>query len=98
MQCSDLIGQTKPCPISDKSNNKEILKFKPGLLVEALEKGRMVALDCINEANATVYERLNGLLDKKNNEEKEHIVLPENTEKLIITIYNWFESFPIQTS
>ena len=42
LQCSDLIGQTKPCPKNDKSNNKKIFKFKQGLLVEALEKGRMV--------------------------------------------------------
>jgi len=41
------------------------LKFIQGFLVEAIEKGMTVILDCINEANATVGERLNGLLDKK---------------------------------
>ena len=90
LQCSDLIGQTKPCPKNDKSDNNEILKFIPGLLVDALEKGRTVVLDYINEANATVCERLNGLLDKKNNEEEEYFDLPENTEKLRIPIHKNF--------
>ena len=75
LQCSDLIGQTKPGPKSDNSKSNEMLKFKPFLLVEAIEKGRIVVLDCINEANATVGERLNGLLDKKNNEEEEYFDL-----------------------
>ena len=89
LQCSDLIGQTKPCPKSDSGNN-EILKFKPGFLVEAIENGKTVVLDCINEANATVGERLNGLLDKKNNAEEEFFDLPENTEKLKIPIHKNF--------
>ena len=90
LQCSDLIGQTKPCPKSDKGDNNEILKFIPGFLVEAIEKGKTVVLDCINEANATVGERLNGLLDKKNNEEEEFFDLPEDTEHLKIKIHKNF--------
>ncbi len=86
LQCSDLIGQTKPCPNNDKSKKNEILKFIPGFLVEAIKQGKTVVLDCINEANATVCERLNGLLDKKNNENEEYFDLPENTEKLKISI------------
>jgi hypothetical protein len=27
LQCSDLIGQTKPCPKNDNSDSNEILKF-----------------------------------------------------------------------
>ena len=90
LQCSDLIGQTKPCPKNDKSENNEILKFIPGILVEALEKGRTVVLDCINEANSTVGERLNGLLDKKNNDEEKYFDLPENAEKSRIQIHKNF--------
>ena len=86
LQCSDLIGQTKPCPKSDKSDNNEILKFIPGFLVNAIEQGKTVVLDCINEANATVGERLNGLLDKKNNDEENYFDLPENTENQRIKI------------
>ena len=86
LQCSDLIGQTKPCPKSDKSESNEILKFIPGFLVDAIKQGKTVVLDCINEANATVGERLNGLLDKKNNAEEEFFDLPENTEELRIPI------------
>ena len=65
LQCSDLIGQTKLCPNNDKSESNEILKFIPGFLVEAIKQGKTVILDCVNEANATVGERLNGLFDKK---------------------------------
>ena len=69
IKLSDLIGQTKPCPKDNNSNNNEILKFKAGFLVEAIEIGRIVVLDCINEINPKIIERLNSLLDKKNNEE-----------------------------
>ena len=77
LQCSDLIGQTKPCPKNDKSKSNEILKFIPGFLVEAIKQGKTVVLDCINETNATVVERLNSLLDKKNNESEQFFDLPE---------------------
>ena len=90
LQYSDLIGQTKPCPKNDKGENNEILKFFPGFLVSAIEEGKTVVLDCINEANATVGERLNGLLDKKNNAEEEFFDLPENTERLRIPIHKNF--------
>ena len=87
LQCSDLIGQTKPCPKSDNVKSNEILKFIPGFLAEAIEKEKTVVLYCINEANATVGERLNGLLDKKNNKDEQYFDFPENTEKLRIPIH-----------
>ena len=87
LQCSDLIGQTKPCPKNNKSKNNEILKFIPGFLVDAIQNGKIVVLDSINEANATVGERLNGLLDKKNCKEEEFFDLPENSEKQRIEIH-----------
>ena len=90
LQCSDLIGQTIPCPKNDKRENNEILKFIPGFLVDAIEKGKTVVLDCINEANATVCERLNGLLDKKNNMSEEYFELPENAQKMRIPIHKNF--------
>jgi MoxR-like ATPase len=90
LQCSDLIGQTKPFPKSDKSETKEVLKFIPGFLVNAIETGKTVVLDCINEANATVGEKLNRLLDKKNNAYKEFFDLPENTENSNIPIHKNF--------
>ena len=90
LQCSDLIGQTKPCPKNEKGESNEILKFIPGFLVDAIEQGKTVVLDCINEANATVGERLNGLLDKKNNASEEFFDLPENTERLKIPIHKNF--------
>jgi len=90
LQCSDLIGQTKPCPKNNNADSNEILKFIPGFLVEAIEKGMTVVLDCINEVNATFGERLNGLLDKKNNEAENYFDLPENAEKQRIPIHHNF--------
>jgi hypothetical protein len=69
-----------------KKNSNEILKFKPGFLVKAIEEGKTVVLDCINEANSTVCERLNGLLDKKNNEDEKYFDLPENSDNPKIPI------------
>ena len=80
----DLIGQNKPFFKS------EILKFKLGFLVEAIEKGGIVVFDCINETNPEIIERLNSLLDKKNNEEEEYFDLPENYEKQKIHIHKNF--------
>jgi len=90
LQCSDLIGQTKPCSKNDNSQSNEILKFIPGFLVNAIEQGKTVVLDCINEANATVGERLNGLLDKKNNADEEYFDLPEDSERQRIPIHKNF--------
>ena len=90
LQCSDLIGITKPVPKKNNSNNNKILEFKEGFLIKAIKTGRTVVLDCINEANATVGERLNGLLDKKNSEEEAYFDVPENTEELQVKIHKNF--------
>ena len=82
------MGQTKTC--QPKKNSNEILTFKPGFLVEAMEKGKTVIFDNINEANAKVYERLNGLLDKKNNKEEQIFELAENPKKSKIDIHKNF--------
>lgn len=89
LQYSDLIGQTKICYKNDNSNSNEILRFIPGFLVEVI-KGKTVVLDCIKEVNVTVHERLNRLLDKKNNWNKNYFDLPENTGKINIPIHNNF--------
>ena len=68
LKLSDLFGQTNLCLKNEISEINEILKFIPGFLVEAIKQGKAVVLDSINEVNATVVERLNGLFDKKNNE------------------------------
>ena len=95
LQCEDLIGITIPNFTnqieSDTSgneanredyNNNEILKFKEGFLVKAIKKGRCVIFDQINEAPSTVYERLNGLLDKKYNDEDNTFPIPEYSDKV----------------
>ena len=68
LECTDLIGTQK---ISDSSgDDNELIKFEPRFLYNAIEEGNCVVLDCINEAPSRVIERLNGLLDKKNNEDE----------------------------
>jgi len=45
-----------------KKNDNEILKFKPGFLVKAIEEGKTVVLDYINKTNSSVCEKLNYLI------------------------------------
>ena len=74
----DLIGKQKP---SDKETIKkggEILYWKNGFLTDAIIKGRVAILDCIEQAPTTVTERLNGLLDKKYDGKKKYFEVPEN--------------------
>ena len=75
---SDLIGKQKP---SDKDTIKkggEILSWKNGFLTDAIIKGRVAILDCIEQAPTTVTERLNGLLDKKYDGKEKYFEVPEN--------------------
>ena len=64
-----------------------MLIFKQGFLYDAILNGNTVIFDSINEASSTVCERLNGLLDKKNNEEEEYFEVPENSKESKIKIY-----------
>ena len=81
LECSDLIGKEK---ISDKNN--EILKFEPRFLFQAIKDGNCIVLDSIDEAPSRVIERLNGLLDKKNNKEESIFEVPENSNEPEIPI------------
>ena len=76
-----------------KEETNEILKFKKGFLVKAIKKGRCVIFDQINEAPSTVYERLNGLLDKKYNDEDNKFPVPECSEKTSFKIKKNSELF-----
>ncbi len=70
LQVEDLIGITIPnisndVDPNDNNINNEILTFKEGFLINAIKYGKCVIFDQINESPSTMYERLNGLLDKK---------------------------------
>ena len=102
LQCEDLIGITVPNFSNkfenetsasetegagkEKEKLNEILKFKEGFLIKAIKRGRSIIFDQINEAPSTVYERLNGLLDKKYNDEDNTFPVPEYSEKTIFKI------------
>ena len=81
-----MIGSIKPF-VSKHSKINEMLKFKPGFLYDAIQNGSTVIFDSINEASSTVSERLNGLLDKKNNENEEYFEVPENSKESKIKIH-----------
>ena len=74
LECAELIGTQKLV----NEYGKDDLQFVPGFLYKSIEKGNCIVLDNINEAPSRVIERLNGLLDRKNNEEENYFEVQEN--------------------
>ena len=84
LKCSDLIGNQYPSLNSSESENnfQQLMKWEDGFLTSAIINGKCCILDNIEEAPATITERLNGLLDKKLEIEKELIFeIPECPQK-----------------
>jgi len=50
-----------------------LIKFEPRFLYNTIIEGNYVVLDSINESPSRVIEKLNGLLDKKNNKKRNKI-------------------------
>ena len=72
LKCSDLIGNQYPSLKSSNDNSpQQLMKWEDGFLTLSIINGKCCVLDDIEEAPATITERLNGLLDKKLDEEKE---------------------------
>ena len=91
-KCSDLIGYQKP---KDENGKNIYMEWNDGILTKAIEKGEIVILDNLQEANSTVTERLNGLLDIKYDEDKKKgtskkFDIPENPLKNSIEIHKDF--------
>ena len=85
-KCSDLIGKQKP-------SNNELIKWIPGFLTEAVEKGFCCVLDNFDQAPSTVAEKLNGLLDQKfdNDDNKTPTFkIPENPKNPEVNINDKF--------
>ena len=94
-KCSDLIGYHSPK--KEKINQGEsIMEWKDGFLTESIKEGKIVILDNLQEANSTVTERLNGLLDFKYDEKKKKgskerkFDIPENPLENSISIHKDF--------
>ena len=79
LKCSDLIGNQYPSlNLSSSEESQQLMKWEDGFLTLAIIQGKYCILDDIEEAPATITERLNGLLDKKLDIEKERIFeIPE---------------------
>ena len=86
LECTELIGSQK----LKSENGKDKLKFEPGFLYNSIEDGKCIVLDSINEAPSRVIERLNGLLDKKNNDEENYFEVPEYSRKPKLKIHRNF--------
>ena len=90
IKLNELIGQIKEMPKDDNINSK-VLKFKPGYLVDAIENGKVMIFDEINEVSKSILGRLNILLDKRYNGNKEEFFyLPEDSEKMKTLIHDNF--------
>ena len=72
LKCSDLIGNQYPSLKSSQDNSQQqLMKWEDGFLTLSIINGKCCVLDNIEEAPATITERLNGLLDKKLDIEKD---------------------------
>ena len=94
-KCSDLIGYHAPKKEDGINQGNIIMEWKEGFLSESIEKGKCVILDNLQEANSTITERLNGLLDIKYDENtkkgtKKKFYIPENPIKNNIIIHDNF--------
>ena len=87
LKCSDLIGNQYPSLNSTKDNIQQLMKWEHGFLTLAIIKGKCCILDNIEEAPATITERLNGLLDKKLDNPNDRIFeIPECPQKKEVKI------------
>ena len=88
LKCSDLIGNQYPSlKSSDDNSPQQLMKWKDGFLTLSIINGKCCVLDNIEEAPATITERLNGLLDKKLDVEKElFFEIQECPQKKEVTI------------
>ena len=91
-KCSDLIGYISPRKEKTINEDEVILEWKEGFLSNSIENGKIVILDNLQEADSTITERLNGLLDIKYDENKKgrKFDIPENPDKSSIIIHDDF--------
>ena len=90
LTCRDIIGGQYIKNLDGKEIGEELIEWKSGFLLNAIEKGKCCILDSLEEAPSTITERLNGLLDKKYNNEKQYFNLYENPKKKKIEIHENF--------
>ena len=89
-KCSDLIGYHIPSTEKELNQGETIMEWKEGFLTESIKEGKVVILDNLNEANSTVTERLNDLLDFKYDSKERKFNIPENPMEDFIKINDKF--------
>ena len=91
LKCSDLIGNQYPSLNKSNDNSQQLMKWEDGFLTLSIINGKCCILDNIEEAPATITERLNGLLDKKLDVKKDLIFeIPECPQRKEVKINNNF--------
>lgn len=85
---ADLVG--KQSPASTAKAGDELIVFEQGFLTKAIKRGKCAVLESIDEAPATVTERLNGLLDQKYDNEDKYFDIPEDPKNPKVLIKNTF--------
>lgn len=86
IKVSDLVGRQSPSANSDG----EIIQWHDGFLTNSIRKGMCCVLESLDEAPATVTERLNGLLDIKYDNQQKYFDIPENSAESRIPIKDSF--------
>ena len=85
---ADLVGHQSPAGKAEAGD--EIIKWISGFLTDAIKEGKCCVLESIDEAPATVTERLNGLLDQKYDNQVRYFDIPENPKEKKIAITDSF--------
>ncbi|OHT04875.1 hypothetical protein TRFO_27550 [Tritrichomonas foetus] len=80
---ADLVGHQSPAGHAEAGD--KLIIWQDGFLTKAIKKGKCAVIESIDEAQATVTERLNGLLDQKYDNQDKYFEIPENpTESKVL--------------
>lgn len=88
IKVADLVGHQAPSGKSDGTS--ELIKWQDGFLTKAVIQGMCCVLESLDEAPATVLERLNGLLDQKYDKNDRYFDIPENSANPQVKIKEQF--------
>ena len=88
IKVADLVGHQAPSGKSDGTS--ELIKWQDGFLTKAIKLGKCSVLESLDEAPATVTERLNGLLDQKYDNQQKYFDIPENSSNPRVPIKESF--------
>ena len=87
-QCSDLIGKQRPSKdLNSSMDNNQLIQWIDGFLIRAISEGQVAVVDNIDEAQPTITERFNSLMDREIGSKFE---TPENANQRFVYIQKGF--------